>query len=218
MRVDDGAGQGDEVCGSTPRSPTRSATWTSRRRSRPPTRRRPTRSRPARDASGATACCSIPLTSRECAGRTAVPGPAVQHALLGGSGQWGLRLDLQQLRVVWAAGGAGAVRQLRAGRLRVSVVSWLYLRPASTWELSRQSGLCCKFFGLICDGSSSCTRHSNRFVVAILLSDKVFARIHRGPRLAARSAQRGAEETGTAQALPCSRSSTVSLLFFSPKM
>ena len=32
MRVDDGAGQGDEVCGSTPRSPTRSATWTSRRR------------------------------------------------------------------------------------------------------------------------------------------------------------------------------------------
>ena len=161
-----------------------------------------------------TACCSIPLTSRECAGRTAVPGPGCSTRTSG----WVLRLDLQQLRVVWAAGGAGAVRQLRAGRLRVSVVSWLYLRPTSTWELSRQSGLCCKFFGLICDGSSSCTRHSNRFVVAIFLSDKVFARIHRGPRLAARSAQRGAEETGTAQALPCSRSSTVSLLFFSPKM
>ena len=35
---------------------------------------------------------------------------------------------------------------------------------------------------------------------------------------AVRSAQRGAEVTGTAQALPCSRSSTVSPLFFSPKM
>ena len=113
--------------------------------------------------------------------------------------------------------GAGAVRQLRARRLRVSVVSWLYLRT-STWELSRQSGLSCKFFGLICDGSSSCTRHSNRFVVAIVLSDKVFALIHRDPRLAARSAQRGAEETGTAQALPCSRSSAVIPLFFGPKM
>ena len=38
------------------------------------------------------------------------------------------------------------------------------------------------------------------------------------PATAARSAQRGAEETGTAQALPCSRSSTVIALFFSPKM
>ena len=33
-----------------------------------------------------------------------------------------------------------------------------------------------------------------------------------------RSAQRGAERTGTAQALPCSRSSTVIPLFFNPKM
>ena len=35
---------------------------------------------------------------------------------------------------------------------------------------------------------------------------------------AVRSAQRAAEEAGTAQALPCSRSSAVIALFFSPKM
>jgi hypothetical protein len=40
-------------------------------------------------------------------------------------GRWGLRLDLQQLHAVWSVGGDGVVRQLRAGRLLVSVVSWL---------------------------------------------------------------------------------------------
>ena len=76
----------------------------------------------------ATACCSTPLTSRECAGRTAVPGPGCSTPTLGGPGQWGLRLDLQQLPAIWSAGGARAVRQLRTSRLHVSVVSLLYCR------------------------------------------------------------------------------------------
>ena len=59
----------------TPRSPTRSASWTSRRPSPPPTRRPPTTSTPGRAGSGATACCSTPRTSPACAGPGPGPGP-----------------------------------------------------------------------------------------------------------------------------------------------
>ena len=44
------------------------------------------------------------------------------------------------------------------------------------------------------------------------------ARAKNDPRRLVPSAQRAAEVTGTAQALPCSRSSAVIPLFFSPKM
>ena len=58
----------------TPRSPTRSATSTSRPTSRRPTRRPPTSSTPGRAGSGATGCCSTPRTC-----------PGMRRA---GSGAW----------------------------------------------------------------------------------------------------------------------------------
>ena len=67
-------------------------------------------------------------------------GRAVQQPFLGGPGRWGLRLDLQQLHAVWSAAGDGVVRQLRAGRLLVSVVSWPTFSRSGLGSTSRCLG------------------------------------------------------------------------------